>query len=184
MTTQLRVTSVGDASNGVVTLDGTTITYRHDGSETTTGGFTYTVTDSTQTMTFSGRHRRQPGERSARRRRWTRSPSRRAARSRSKRNEDSWANDSDAEGDPVSITAVGDVTNGLVTLDGTHDRLSARRLRDERRAASPTPSPTAPTATTALVTISRPPRQRSAHRRRRCARCPRGRHVVHRVSSH
>ena len=48
---QLRVTSVGDASNGVVTLDGTTITYRHDGSETTTGGFTYTVTDGTQTMT-------------------------------------------------------------------------------------------------------------------------------------
>ena len=38
----LRIASVGDASNGVVTLDGTTITYRHDGSETTTGGFTYT----------------------------------------------------------------------------------------------------------------------------------------------
>ena len=44
-------TAVGDATNGVVTLDGTTITYRHDGSETTAGSFTYTVTDGTDTAT-------------------------------------------------------------------------------------------------------------------------------------
>ena len=41
----LRVTAVGGAVNGSVRLDGATITYEHDGSETVTGGFTYTITD-------------------------------------------------------------------------------------------------------------------------------------------
>ena len=41
----LRITSVGEAFNGTVWLEDTTITYEHDGSETTTGGFTYTVSD-------------------------------------------------------------------------------------------------------------------------------------------
>ena len=41
----LRITSVGEALNGAVWLEGTTVTYRHDGSETTRGGFTYTVSD-------------------------------------------------------------------------------------------------------------------------------------------
>ena len=47
----LSITAVGDATNGVVTLDGNTITYAHDGSETTTGSYTYTVTDGTDTAT-------------------------------------------------------------------------------------------------------------------------------------
>ena len=41
----LRITSVGEAVNGTVWLEGTTIIYRHDGSETTMGGFAYTVSD-------------------------------------------------------------------------------------------------------------------------------------------
>ena len=41
----LRITSVGEAFNGTVWLEDTTITYEHDGSETTTGGFTYIVSD-------------------------------------------------------------------------------------------------------------------------------------------
>ena len=47
----LRIIAVGDAINGVVTLDGGAISYEHDGSETTTGGFTYTVSDRTDSAT-------------------------------------------------------------------------------------------------------------------------------------
>ena len=43
----LRITAVGVAVNGTVSLNGTTITYTHDGSETTTGSFSYTVSDGT-----------------------------------------------------------------------------------------------------------------------------------------
>ncbi len=41
----LTITGVGDAFNGSVRLDGTTVVYEHDGSETLKGGFTYTVSD-------------------------------------------------------------------------------------------------------------------------------------------
>ena len=41
----LNVTAVGSALNGWVLLDETTVTYEHDGSETISGGFEYTVTD-------------------------------------------------------------------------------------------------------------------------------------------
>ena len=37
----LRITAVSDAVNGRAFLDGTTVTYKHDGSETITGSFTY-----------------------------------------------------------------------------------------------------------------------------------------------
>ena len=49
----LSVTAVGDAVNGTValSLDQTTATYVHDGSETTTGSFTYTVSDGSNTDT-------------------------------------------------------------------------------------------------------------------------------------
>ena len=47
----LRITDVGDAINGLVTLDGSTITYEHDGSETTAGSFTYAVSDRTDSTT-------------------------------------------------------------------------------------------------------------------------------------
>ena len=43
----LTITAVGSAVNGTVTLseDKATVTYAHDGSETTSGSFTYTVSD-------------------------------------------------------------------------------------------------------------------------------------------
>ena len=148
---QLRVTSVGDASNGVVTLDGTTITYRHDGSETTTGGFTYTVTDSTQTMTFLVAIAVSPvndppvGVMDA--------LAVQEGGAVSVEAQQLLGNDSDAEGDPVSITAVGDVTNGLVTLDGT--TIVYRHDGSETTTGSFTYTVTDGTdSTTALVTIS------------------------------
>ena len=51
----LSITAVGGAVNGSVTLseDGSTVTYTHDGSETTTGSYTYTVSDGTTTTTGS-----------------------------------------------------------------------------------------------------------------------------------
>ena len=44
---RLDVVSVGDAINGTVSLEGVKITYRHYGSETLTGGFSYAVSDGT-----------------------------------------------------------------------------------------------------------------------------------------
>ena len=41
----LRVTSVGDEVNGRALLEGTTVAYEHDGSETARGSFTYTLSD-------------------------------------------------------------------------------------------------------------------------------------------
>ena len=112
-----RITSVGDASNGTVTLDGTAVTYRHDGSETTTGGFTYTVADGAQTMTLLVAISVSPvndppvGV--------TDALAVQEGGTVSVEARELLANDSDVEGDPVSITTVGDAANGLVALDGT-----------------------------------------------------------------
>ncbi len=48
----LRVTGVGDAVNGSVRLDGTTVVYHHDGSETTGGSFVYVARDATAPQTL------------------------------------------------------------------------------------------------------------------------------------
>ena len=47
----LSITLVVDGVNGTVSLDGMTITYEHDGSETTSGSFDYIVSDGTDTST-------------------------------------------------------------------------------------------------------------------------------------
>ncbi len=121
---RLKITSVGDAANGLVTLDGATIVYTHDGSETTTGGFTYTVFDGTNSTTALVTIRVAP----------VNDPPLAVADTVtvqeggtvSVQAQELLANDSDAEGDTLSITAVGDAINGIVTLDGnaityTHD---------------------------------------------------------------
>ena len=41
----LRIEAVSDAVNGTVSLDGATVTYTHDGSETSEGSFIYSVSD-------------------------------------------------------------------------------------------------------------------------------------------
>ena len=113
---RLKITSVGDAANGLVTLDGATIVYTHDGSETTTGGFTYTVFDGTNSTTALLTIRIAP----------VNDPPAAAADAVtvqeggtvSVQAQELLANDSDAEGDTLSITAVGDATDGIVTLDG------------------------------------------------------------------
>ena len=147
----LRIASVGDAANGVVTLDGSTIIYRHDGSETNTGGFTYTVTDGTQsttalvTITVIPVNDPPIGVTDALAVQETETVSVQA--------QQLLANDSDAEGDTLSITAVGDATKGLVTLDGT--MITYRHDGSETNTGSFTYTVTDGTdSTTALVTIA------------------------------
>ena len=41
----MTIVAVGDAVNGMVFMDGTTITYEHDDSETIIGSFSYTASD-------------------------------------------------------------------------------------------------------------------------------------------
>ena len=41
----INLTAIGNAVNGEVFLEGAIITYEHDGSESTEGSFTYTVSD-------------------------------------------------------------------------------------------------------------------------------------------
>ena len=45
----LNIVAVGDPVNGMVFLEGATVTYEHDGSETVEGSFSYTVSDGTDT---------------------------------------------------------------------------------------------------------------------------------------
>ncbi len=112
----LRVSAVGDSVNGTVFLDGATITYTHDGSETHTGSFTYTVSDSADTasatVTITVTPVNDPPV---------------AAGDAARVDEGGTisltasvllANDSDAENDTLAVSAVGDAVNGTVFVDG------------------------------------------------------------------
>ena len=113
----LRITAVGDALSGTVSPDGTTITYTHDGSETNTGSFTYTVGDGTDTDTTRVTITVRPvndlpvavADTAAVDEGDTLSVEASAL----------LANDTDAENDTLRITAVGNAVNGTVSLDGT-----------------------------------------------------------------
>ena len=100
----------------MVTLDGNTISYEHDGSETTTGSFTYTVSDGTEsavasvTVTVSPVNDPPVGVDDT--------LAVREGGTLSVASQQLLANDTDAEGDALRITAVGDAINGVVTLDG------------------------------------------------------------------
>ena len=113
----LEILAAGDAANGAVSLDGNTITYEHDGSETTSGGFTYTVSDgkdtAAATVTIAVSPVNDPPA---------------AADDSATVDEGGTlsieastllANDSDAENDTLRVSAVGDAANGAVSLNGT-----------------------------------------------------------------
>ena len=113
----LKVSGVGNAINGTVRMDGTTITYMHDGSETTSGTFAYTVSDgvstATATVAIAVRPVNDP-------------PTAKGDTAVVDQGETLLIeqsvllfNDSDAEGEPLSILAVRDAVNGTVRMDGT-----------------------------------------------------------------
>ena len=113
----LMIVAVGDAVNGTVFLDGTTINYEHDGSETTTDSFPYIVNDGTNTATTMAEITVTP----------VNDPPQ-GIRDKAAVDEGNTLyieapallyNDTDAENDTLSITAVGDAVNGTVSLDGT-----------------------------------------------------------------
>ena len=113
----LRVTTVGSPLHGRVLLDGTTIIYEHDGTETTRGGFNYTLTDGVESATGEVRVDVSP----------VNDPPF-AVPDRVEMNEgdsltlDVWEllkNDTDPENDALRVTAVGGASNGWVLLDET-----------------------------------------------------------------
>ena len=112
----LTISAVGEAVNGTVRLDGTTVSYVHDGSETSTGGFTYTVGDgadtATATVTITIRGVNDPPT---------------AVDDNAVVDEGDTlvldesvllSNDSDAEA-ALKVSGVGNAVNGTVRLDGT-----------------------------------------------------------------
>ena len=114
---RLTVTSAERAINGTVRVQGTSVTYEHDGSETTTGGFTYTLTDGELTAMADVAVSVSPVNDAP------------VAGGDSLTVDEGGvlsvdapallANDTDAENDALTIVAVGDPVNGMVFLDGT-----------------------------------------------------------------
>ena len=124
----LSVTAVGGAVNGTVSLseDQTTATYVHDGSETTTGSFTYTVSDGAATDTGTVAITVSPVNEAPV-----------ADDDTAQVNEGGTleiatstllANDSDPENASLSVTAVGGAVNGAVSLSS--DKASATYVHD------------------------------------------------------
>ena len=104
-------------STGTVSLDGSTIVYTHDGSESATDSFTYTVIDgiraSTVTVTVTVMPVNDPpigGADTA------------TVDEGGMLSIAALDNDSDAEEDTLTITAVGNAVNGRAWLEGTSIR--------------------------------------------------------------
>ena len=112
----LSITSVSNAVNGTVSLseDKTTVTYTHDGSETTSGSFTYTISDgsasSTATVNFTVTPANDPPTAS------NDSASVAEGGTLTISASTLLSNDSDPEGATLSITSVSNVVNGTVSL--------------------------------------------------------------------
>ena len=168
----LSITAVGDANNGLVTLDGNTVFYRHDGSETTSGSFAYTVSDgidsTTALVTVAVRPVNDPpvgvGDALAVE----------EGGMVTIQAQQLLGNDSDAEGDALSITAVGDAINGLVTLDG--NTITYAHDGSETTTGGFTYTVTDGTDSATAWSPSASARSTTPGRRRGCPRRPRGRH--------
>ena len=151
----LSVTGVGGAVNGTVAMseDESEVTYTHDGSETTTGSFTYTVSDGTDTATGTVTVTVMP------------------ANDGPVVVDDTatvaeggeveiavttlLANDSDPEGSTLSITAVGGAVNGGVALSEDKSEVTYTHDGSETATGSFTYTVSDATATgTGTVTIS------------------------------
>ena len=113
----LSVTAVSDPRNGGVSLNGTTISYEHDGSETTTGSFNYTVSDGVLTNTSRVLVDVRP----------VNDPPVAATDTIALYEGGKTAidgtellrNDVDEDGNVLSVAAVGDAVNGKVLLEGS-----------------------------------------------------------------
>ena len=127
----LSITSVVDGVNGKVSLNGMAITYEHDGSETTSGSFDYTVSDGTDTSTATATITVNP----------VNDPPVAVGDSATVDEGDTISieasalldNDTDAEDDTLSITSVVDGVNGKVSLNGmaiTYEHDGSRRSFD------------------------------------------------------
>ncbi len=113
----LNISAVGEPVNGTVRLDGTTIIFVHDGSETTTGAFAYTVSDGVETATATVTVAISPVNDSPN----ATDDIATVGEGETLLLEESVLlfNDSDAEGDTLNISALGEPVNGTVRLDGT-----------------------------------------------------------------
>ena len=143
------LTAVGDARNGIVQLDGMTISFEHDGSETTQASFMYTVSDGMDTDTTSVVLAvTQVND----------SPTAVADTATvaegdtlSMETSTLLDNDTDAENDMLSIVAVGNPVNGRVFLDGTTITYSHDGTETDRGGFSYTVSDGKDTTTTTVA---------------------------------
>ena len=130
----LTITAVGSAVNGTVTLseDKATVTYAHDGSETTSGSFTYTVSDGSAADTATVEVTVTPVNDAP----VTVDDTATVAEGSSIDITASTllANDSDPEDDTISITAVGSAVNGAVTL--SEDKATVTYTHDSSETTS------------------------------------------------
>ena len=124
--------------DGEVSLDGSTIYYKHDGSETIAGSFSYTVSDGTDVAIAEVSIAVTPAN----------DPPVPAGDTFSVDEGDTLRieaqilleNDTDAEGDTLTVVTVGDATNGEVSLTAQPSTTSMT-ARKRRRTASRTPHP-------------------------------------------
>ena len=151
----LSVTEVGSAANGTVALseDKSEVTYTHDGSETTTGSFTYTVSDGTAAATGKVTVTVTPVNDA---------PVAVADTATVAEGGEVGiavttllANDSDPESGTLSITAVGGAVNGTVALSEDKSKVTYTHDGSETRTGSFTYTVSDGTATaTGTVTVT------------------------------